>query len=987
MSNANSKVGLMNKVSCRIFKKKKHVFNTVFASIVAITMSISSAQAAPTGGQVVAGGANIGVNGNTTNVNQNTQNAIINWKGFSTGINEVVNFFNAGGNTLNRVTGNTMSTLLGQVNATGSVYLINENGIVMGPDSSIRTQGSFVASTRDITNNNFMSGGALNFKGNSTAGVTNLGKIASGENVYLVGSDVFNDGMIKAGNNAALIAADEVAIMVNGANGTNYTVVSSGQNLNNSSVTTNPMASAINGASTGSASVINGKIVRNSGTVEAGKNIDVIADRGHTILASGSSLRGSNVNVGGYFQGGNAQNSALPASLRYASLKTTVEDNASIKATNDAVVWADGNTNFSGNLAAENAEISGHNNLVFQTGLNNIQANNLLLDPSDIDIVAGSSTAITSGTATANTLYADDVTNYLNNSGNLSIQTSDTGAGSGDIDVNADVAYNANTLTLRAHNDININKNIDASASTGNSGLLVYAKNDINVADGVALRSGQAGTIELNAATTNPFANSSSAGRVGNWKDGTGAVKFNGAAEIQTKNLAIRSGKDANGDRTDFGTNVTLKNHTGKFGNVQLHGFENVDLNVDGTNADINTDLSLLVNAKNINIDESKLDINGAVMLNAAAFDDTTNDFVEYDGEYNSLGSLNGSGWKENSGTVTFTNATGTEISNCCGTTIQSGKDSSGNRVDLTKDKVAFTYNKPYDTVSWYQVHGFDKFNTTFEGNKLKSNTFVDIQNGENLIDFDVEAGADITSATYNKAGSNGDVLIVADRDTTIAAGTDIVASEDVTIVADEATPLAPGAGKVVMDKTATITSGGNTAFFTSIQAQNDIAGVINGDTFTPGTEFLPTSIEEWLVFYQNKNKFGKTPYKVYYKNAGNPPLPANVDCDEDSGNPACANFVNLIDNRREYRVALSGEGKDIGEEVLAIGSSEDLRNNEFYTALDADYVDNHLNTNERFGLLYSVPLDLVQTSLLDFTIPGIQGIAELIVSPVTSQF
>lgn len=998
MLNETNKLESMNKVSCRIFKKKKHILNAVFASVISATIAVSSAHAAPTGGNVVGGDASIKTDGNTTNINQSTQNAIINWQGFSIGVNEVVNFFNGSGATLNRVVGQGVSEIFGALNATGSVYVINENGVTVGPNGQVAVGGSFVASTHDITNQDFMNGGDLTFSGNSDSAIVNLGKVESGDNVYLIGSEVFNKGVIKAGGDVGLIAADEVVLMVKDDHGARYQIVSTNDGVmgNPDLIDSNPLASAMNGGGQNSgARIVNGRIVTNAGKIEAAGDVAAIAVQGDTILKSGSSISGRNVNVGGYYQGG----ANLPASMKYASARTTIEKNAHINAEKQAVVWADDRTLFAGNINAHSAEVSGKENLNLAAGWSkNIKVakdGELLFDPNDIEIVAGNGSVINSEIVSDNTIYSDDVENFLNGTGgssgsNLTIQTSDTGNGNGDIDVNADIAWSGDTkLTMKAHRDININgKTIDASASTGNAGYIAYAARDINVNDGSVIKSGQSGTIELNAATTNPFANSASAGRVGNWKNGTGTVNFNGNSEITTKNLTVRSGKDANGARSDFGTNVALKNHNGEFGAVQLHGFENVDVNVNGTNDDYKSNLSFLVNAKNINIDEN-YDVTGAYMLNAAAYDDNTNNFVEHNGEYNSLGSLNGDGWKENSGTVNF--AKGTKLDLCCGVTINSGKDANGNRVDLTKSDVEFGYNRDYNVYNWYQVQGFNKFEGNFEGGKLSSNTYVDIKNEENIIDFDIEAGKDIVSNTYNKTGSNGDVLIVADRDTEIAAGADIVASEDVTIVVDEQNPdrsSGYGDGKLVMDKDATITSGGATALYTAKQDQNDIAGTINGSKFTPGEEFASSAIEQWLTYYQETNgKSGSSPFKVLYKNDGLPALPAGLDCEEESGNPACENFVKLMDNRREYRVAMSGSGQDVGEATLAQGSSEEIRSNEFYTAMSANYVDTTLTTEEQLGLVASVPLELLQISLLDVAIPGIQGLAELVVSPVTSQF
>ncbi len=1005
MNHRINRAKIMNKISCRIFKRKKNVCNAVFASLMVLTMAVSNAEAGPDGGNVVAGGATINTDGSVTNINQDTQNAIINWQGFSIGVNEAVNFMNGSGATLNRVVGQSVSEILGSLNATGSVYVINENGVTVGPDGQVSVGGSFVGSTRDVSNVDFMNGGDLAFSGRSDAAIVNLGTVESGDSVYLIGGSVFNEGVIKAGGDVNLVAADDVVMIVDDNNGTKFQVVSTQDFVkhNSEAVDVNPMALAMNGGGQNNDfSVVNGRIVSNSGSVQAGGTANLIGSDA-TILRSGSSVSANNANVGGYYQGG----ANLPASFKFASKNTGVEAGANINATNQAVVWADDSTIFGGNLTAKDAEVSGKTNLTLQGAwYDNVKADSLLLDPSDMNIINGSSTTINSGTYSANTVYNQDVQTYLNNSGDLSLQTSNAGTGNGDINVDANIVWNSNNnLTMRAHRDINLNGvAIDASASAANADYIALAGRDINVNAGTELRSGQQGSVNLNAAMDDPF----SGGNAGNWKSGDGVINFNGDSEIQAKNIYARSGKDSSGDRTDFGTNVAINDYGSEFGNTQILGFENVDLNVAGTNEDYISDKTLIINAKNINVDEDYR-VTGAFAMNAASFDDNTNDFVDHRGPYNSLSFLNGSGWENNSGTVTF--ADGTNLDLCCGVTIQSGKDLNGDRVDLTKDKVNFTYNRDYAIYNWFQVNGFDDFETTFEGGTLDVSNYVEIQNGDNLIDFDITSGLDIP--TIGKQNGNGDILIVSQRDTTIAPGVTIDSTGDisdntpaeqaaysgkVTIVVDEQEPIAIldnlnnntgfGDGKLVMDSTATINSGGAVALYTSTQPQNSIDGTINGNTFTPGQEFANTGIEQWLTYYQATNgSSGNRPFRVLYKN--NPSFGATVSgCEEESGNPACENFISAIDDRKTYSINLSGEGgaQDVGEETLASGSSEDFRQQEIVTFSGTDNVDTHRNTKELFATAFSIPLILVQETLLNRTITGgIQGIAKLIVSPITA--
>ncbi|WP_374554282.1 two-partner secretion domain-containing protein, partial [Aquitalea pelogenes] len=173
-------------------------------SLVTLSLVLASAlsEAAPVGGNVSAGSASIAASGSTTTINQNTARAIIDWSSFSIAGNEAVRFNNGSGATLNRVAAGAPSSLIdGLLTSSGSVYLINSSGVIIGRNGEVRVGGSFVASTQDLSNNNFMAGGPLAFSGNSNAAVTNLGKIgASGGDVVLIAAQVANQGNIQADN-------------------------------------------------------------------------------------------------------------------------------------------------------------------------------------------------------------------------------------------------------------------------------------------------------------------------------------------------------------------------------------------------------------------------------------------------------------------------------------------------------------------------------------------------------------------------------------------------------------------------------------------------------------------------------------------------------------------------------------------------------------------------------------------------------------------
>ena len=90
--------------------------------------------ALPTGGEVAAGSASISGSAGSTTINQTTQNVSINWQSFNIGKGETVNFAqpNSSAIALNRVLGSDPSSILGNLNANGKVFLINPNGVLFG---------------------------------------------------------------------------------------------------------------------------------------------------------------------------------------------------------------------------------------------------------------------------------------------------------------------------------------------------------------------------------------------------------------------------------------------------------------------------------------------------------------------------------------------------------------------------------------------------------------------------------------------------------------------------------------------------------------------------------------------------------------------------------------------------------------------------------------------------------------------------------------
>lgn len=248
----------------------------------------------------------------------------------------------------------------------------------------------------------------------------------------------------------------------------------------------------------------------NAGTIEAkgdigeGGRVEVLGERvalidAASIDASGET-GGGEVLVGGDYQG---KNDAIKNAR-----KTFLGEDTSIKAdavTNGdggkVIVWADETTQAYGRISARGgsefgdggfSEVSGKQYLDYQ-GLTDLRATNghvgtLLLDPTDINIVAG-------GTATADTEFSGGVfqesgvidatseiimSNLITQLGlaDITINTNSSAGSVGDINLNTTLDFDgigaARTLTFIANNDLNILNPILDSSAGGESLSLIF---------------------------------------------------------------------------------------------------------------------------------------------------------------------------------------------------------------------------------------------------------------------------------------------------------------------------------------------------------------------------------------------------------------------------------------------------------------------------------------------------------------------------------
>ena len=379
----------------------------------------------PMGENVVHGQLAFARHGNQPLINQATQKAIINWQDFSIAAGELTRFVQPGADAaaLNRVITGNPSAIFGTLEANGQVYLINPNGIIVGESGVINTQ-SFIASTLDVANAEFLTGNTLNFTGDSDAKIINLGEIeAFGGNVYLIAHAIDNQGTIKAdAGEVGLAAGHDVQLTMEGADGISVRLTPRGGRIDNAgfieaaraelkAVGNNPYALAIN--HTG--------LIRATGAKR---------ENGRVILSSGRGITRAAGTISA------ASETARPG---------------------EVIVYSRDTTEFTGSIDAPNqgeVHLSGVEKLVFD-GQVDTQNGTLVLDPNNVEI-----TSVAATLAGASTLTAAAVTGALA-ANNVVVHTSGTDGEDGDIRVSEQVSYSSvNNFSLVAHRHLEVNRSV-----------------------------------------------------------------------------------------------------------------------------------------------------------------------------------------------------------------------------------------------------------------------------------------------------------------------------------------------------------------------------------------------------------------------------------------------------------------------------------------------------------------------------------------------
>ena len=430
----------------------------------------------PVNPTVVNGAATFKQAGNVLTVT-NSNGTIINWDKFSIKAGETTHFAqtSASSTVMNRVLLSEPSSIYGTLSSNGRVWLINPAGIMVGPGGRVDT-AAFVASTLGVSNQDFLAGRKLFVNDGTAKDVVNQGEITTpnGGSVYLIGANVSNEsvpgvpnsGIITTPNGETILAAGNTVSLIDSAlPGVKVDITGATGNSTNLGTIT---------AEAGRIGIA-GVIVRNSGMLNASS---VVNEGGRIFLRATKKIEltdRSRVGADGTAGG---------------SVTAITSDNGQISgeliAHGEISARGNGSARSGGFVETSAAAVKIEDGFRIKTG-----GGMWLIDPLDFTIASGSAAQTTSGMG-ASTLQT------ALGSGSVTIQTDASTGGNGDIFVNAAVSWaSANSLTLQAHRNIDVNANLTAS---GSGTINLYA--DFISPDGVGqIQRGSSSTISQAAGT------------------------------------------------------------------------------------------------------------------------------------------------------------------------------------------------------------------------------------------------------------------------------------------------------------------------------------------------------------------------------------------------------------------------------------------------------------------------------------------------------
>jgi fibronectin-binding autotransporter adhesin len=489
----------------------------------------------PTNGVVAAGAAEINSTATKMTINQSTDQVIINWNTFNIGKDAHVQFIqpSVDSSALNRVLSVGASNIFGQLTSNGNVFLINPNGILFGPSSSVDV-GSLIATTANISDSNFLNKN-YTFTAERLSELVNQGQIKGGS-IALIGPSIRNEGYLIATLGDVVLASSDKVSLSFGSNQkisvaidpsklgsqiqhTGSISATKGSVIIRADAAQTLVDQTINGPSSANAIVSNNGVVRlvsSSGSIKAnsvsldsgirgqsyvngsidvsqnngkGGNINILGQEVYvgnlSKLNATGAIGGGNILVGGDWQGGNGVAQSIYTSVESgAILDVSAIDNGN---GGKIVAWSDikdpnSKTITRGTFLARGGANGGNGGNIETSGssidFEGIQVDtkapkgNLglwLIDPYNYTIGSSQATSIGSALASSNV-------EITTSSDVTAYGSSGSNSDTGNITINSDITGSLGSLTLTAAGTIYLNANISTAGSqTFNSNVIVSA--------------------------------------------------------------------------------------------------------------------------------------------------------------------------------------------------------------------------------------------------------------------------------------------------------------------------------------------------------------------------------------------------------------------------------------------------------------------------------------------------------------------------------
>jgi filamentous hemagglutinin family protein len=338
------------------------------------------------------------ISGRTTvTINQTAAQALLSWNSFNVGAHTTVDFNQQGNSNwvaLNQISPTGMpSKILGSIQASGQVYLINPNGIIFGGASQVNV-GALIASSAQLSDSQFLATGIYGPNPGTAASFTGAGGnitvepgaviatsapasvSAGGGFVLLMGQQVVNGGSISTPVGQTELAA-----------GDNFYLRPGYSTTSNDSSTTRGNEIAVKLTHSGSSLTGGSGLVQNNGEITADTGDITLA--GETVQQNGVALSTTSVAVRGTIH------LLSSATDRFAAV--TLGSNATTLIEPDLSSSATGLDSQRAGLLADAANANSIRQLAIGGVFNDLSPLGDLEDESRIEIVSGNTVEFQNG--------------------------------------------------------------------------------------------------------------------------------------------------------------------------------------------------------------------------------------------------------------------------------------------------------------------------------------------------------------------------------------------------------------------------------------------------------------------------------------------------------------------------------------------------------------------------------------------------------------